>query len=305
MLEAIEAAIVRRYGAKDGSEDTGIEHTTELDHSNRRQIEELLRRGQRYAANDGTGIDVADWLQEAEAAINVHELSDSCDSSDSSSDDSNPGAHQCEMMLPKRRVAQCHNMTEVKQGGRWLCRIHILPECSLEAHCLFVTGKPLQPHQWKTTAGRRGREVLQQPVQLTDAMRDHIRQRFGAHAVSARDQFVCRRCIHALNKSKAYRGSNCRHGSPSPAQMQAQQTAAAIEDMRKQYGRSGPWLQFARLQSQLNKANATNVQLQSRVSEVRRTAASEKHDMRVAAVALQAKVSADKRAFACAQYPER
>ena len=305
MLEAIEAAIVRRYGAKDGSEDTGIEHTTELDHSNRRQIEELLRRGQRYAANDGTGIDVADWLQEAEAAINVHELSDSCDSSDSSSDDSNPGAHQCEMMLPKRRVAQCHNMTEVKQGGRWLCRIHILPECSLEAHCLFVTGKPLQPHQWKTTAGRRGREVLQQPVQLTDAMRDHIRQRFGAHAVSSRDQFVCRRCIHGLNKSKAYRGSNCQHGSPSPAQMQAQQTAAAIEDMRKQYGRSGPWLQFARLQSQLNKANATNVQLQSRVSEVRRTAASEKHDMRVAAVALQTKISADKRVFACAHMEQQ
>ena len=186
---------------------------------------------------------------------------DSCDSSDSSDADSNRGDGRCETMLPNRRAVmyRCTNTTDLKQQeGRWLCRMHILPECSLKAHCQFVTGQPLRPTDWK---GSLGRERQQQQVQLTDAMRDSIHRRFGAHAVSAKEQFVCRRCSKALSAHRSYFS---RFTSPARP---AQQSAAAVTHMREQHGRSGPWLELARLQSQLNDANALNKQLQKRVSE--------------------------------------
>jgi hypothetical protein len=71
--------------------------------------------------------------------------------------------------------------------------------------------------------------------------------------------------------------------------------------MREQHGRSGPWLQLARLQSQLNTANTTNERLQNRVSEATQKVAAEKHTARVTVVSLQAKIRADKRTFECTQ----
>jgi hypothetical protein len=297
MLGVIEAAIVRKYGARNGSDDTVVENP-ESDHSKqRRKIEQLLRLGQQYeaAAYDRTGTDVADWLQEAGGVINVYELSDSCDSSDSSDEDSNRGDDRCEMMLPNRSgvMYRCTNTTDLKEEeGRWLCRMHVLPECSLKAHCQFVTGQPMRPTDWK---GNLGRERQQQQVQLTDAMRDAIHRRFGAHAVSARDQFVCRRCSKALSAHMTYFSRFTRPARP------AQQSATAVTHMRDQHGRSGPWLQLARLQSQLNTANTTNERLQNRVSEAMQKVAAEKHTARVTVVSLQAKIRADKRTFECTQ----
>jgi hypothetical protein len=80
------------------------------DHSKqRRKIEQLLRLGQQYeaAAYDRTGTDVADWLQEAGGVINVYELSDSCDSSDSSDEDSNRGA-SAEPTVKFSTLRLCH-----------------------------------------------------------------------------------------------------------------------------------------------------------------------------------------------------
>ena len=167
-------------------------------------------------------------------------------------------------------------------------RAHILPECVLKAHCQFATGKPQRS------------EMLRQPVQLTTTMRDHIRQKYGAHAVSARDQFVCRRCSYAISRRLFawQKRSSC---SRPPSDVQAQQSATAVSKMRELHGRSGPWLSLARVQSQLNKVKATNVQLQKSVSEARQKNMAEKHDATVATIALQAKISAEKRAFACSQ----
>ena len=302
MLGAIEDAIARRYGSNNASCDTGIENQaapvsnetgdTGIENqaapvSNEARSTEIESQEVPVSNDPGPPI-----LPQQQVTI--------CDSS---GEHSSRGADRCEMMVPRHKGAlRCCNTTDLKQqDGRWLCRIHILPDCSLNEHCQFVTAQPLRSNPRTAATDCRGREKLEQPVQLTDAMRDYIRQRFGAHAVSARDQFVCRRCSNAIsrNHTKArYRLSSC---SRPPSYAQAQQSAITVTQMRKQHGRSSPWLQLARLQSQLNKANATNVQLQQRVSEGEQKATAEKHAARVASVALEAKAAAAKRAFACTQ----
>ena len=142
---------------------------------------------------------------------------DSCDSSDSSDADSNRGDGRCEMMLTNRRgvMYQCPNTTDLKQQeGRWLCRMHVLPECSLKAHCQFVTGQPMRPTDWK---GNLGRERQQQQVQLTDAMRDAIHRRFcTAWCADSSDVFEWTRGIGWGVPSATYGVPTCRYKISAP-----------------------------------------------------------------------------------------
>ena len=242
MLGAIEDAIARRYGSKNSSCDTSSENQAAPVSSETGDtgIENQAAPVSNEAGNTGIENQAAPVSNQAgNTGIESQEVPVSNDPGppilpqqqvticDSSGAHSSPGAGRCEMRVPRRYggALRCRNTTDLKQqDGRWLCHIHILPDCSLNEHCQFVTAQPLRCNPHTAGTGRRSREQLQQPVQLTEAMRDYIRQRFGAHAVSARDQFVCRRCSNAISRNIS---------SQPPSYVQAQQSAITVTQMRK------------------------------------------------------------------------